>query len=126
VASSAGVRISGLKSTVRSLQKLGVEVTDLKAAFRKVADVVTGTARGLVHNQTGTLAANIRPGNSKNRATVRAGGARVPYAGVINYGWPGHNIQAQHFLERAAQQDEPRSVRLIDEELRAIIRKLDL
>lgn len=120
-----GIQITGLKQTVRSLEKFGVEVSDLKAAFKKVAGAVADDSRGLINNRSGALAGSIRTGNSKNKAIVRAGSGRVPYAGVINFGGY-HNIEGQHFLERAAQENESQSVRMIEEEIQNLIRSIGL
>lgn len=96
-----GVRVEGLKETVRNLQALGVEVTDLKAAFGAIAERAAGLAASFAPHRTGKLAASIKGSNAKNYATVRAGGARVPWAGPINFGWPKRGLKANRFMQRA-------------------------
>jgi len=119
------VQILGLNKVVRGLQRIGVEIQDLKAAFKRVSSLVAGDAKQNVHSRTGTLAASIREGNAKNKATVRAGSARVKYAGVIEYGGY-NNITAQEYLTGAAEDNQDESVRLIDEGIADLIRKYNL
>ena len=47
---------------------------------------------------TGALASSIVGNPSAEKAQILAGSAAVPYAGVIEYGWPKKNIQAQPYL----------------------------
>lgn len=122
----AGVHVEGLREFVRKLEKLGVEVQDLKAAFKKVGTLVAADAQALVPRRSGALAASIRPSNNKNKSVVRAGGARVPYAGVINYGWPGRGIPASLFLNNAANRNQGKAVLTIEQELDALVKRLDL
>lgn len=122
----AQIKITGLRETVRSLEKLGVEVADLKAVFNRVGNVVVNEAKTLVPVRSGALAGSIRANKAKNKAIVRAGSARVPYAGVIHYGWPGHNIEPQPFLTDALDSKEQAAVREMDDGLRGLIRKYGL
>jgi hypothetical protein len=123
---TSGVTIEGLNKTVRTLEKAGVEIQDLKAAFKKVSDLVTGEAKARVPVKTGKLQASIRSGNSKNKAVVRAGSARVPYAGPINYGWSRKGIRRTDFLTGPANANPGRYANIIDDELRSLIRRLGL
>lgn len=121
------VRITGLRETVRSLERLGVDVQDLKAAFRTVSDEVATEARAEVPVQSGALQGTIRPANTKNKSVVRAGTPTgVPYAGAINYGWEAHGIQATEFLTRPANTDTEGKVRTIESELERLIRRYKL
>ena len=38
---------------------------------------------------------------------MSAGGASLPYAGPIHWGWPARRIEAQPFIADAAQATEP-------------------
>jgi hypothetical protein len=38
---------------------------------------------------------------------VSAGGARLPYAGPIHWGWPSRGIAAQPFIAATAQDTQP-------------------
>lgn len=130
---AAGVRVTGLREVIRSLERYGVEVSDLKKSFRRIGTLVTDEAKDLAPSLSGALAGSIRPSNSKNKALVRAGGARVPYAGVLHYGGgvpagqPGpHNIRPHPFLTDAVDRKRNDVVRTLDAELNELIRSLDL
>lgn len=122
---SYGVEISGINKFVRSMERMGVDIQDLKAAFKRVSSLVASDAKQRVHTRGGALAASIREGNAKNKAIVRAGSAKVPYAGVQEYGGY-NNITPMNFLRGAAEDNEAKSVRLIDEGISDLIRKHNL
>lgn len=99
------VQVEGARELRTSLKRCGDDLSDLKEANTVVATTVARAAHPPM--LTGQLAASIRPSGTKTAAQVRAGGARVPYAGAIHWGWPAHNITAQPFLADAAQATEP-------------------
>ncbi|WP_158697896.1 hypothetical protein [Streptomyces prunicolor] len=105
---------------VESLEGFSVKASDLQNAFQRIAGTIDRSAHGLVPKLSGRLAASIKPSKAKSKATVRAGGARVPYAGVQNYGMY-HNIQAKFFMNKALEQNEARSVAEIERELDSLI-----
>lgn len=122
-----GVRITGLRETIRDLEKFGVSTDDLKDAFTKISGQVAQAAQGLVPTSTGRLQGSIRPARTKNKAVVRAGNTgRIQYAAPINYGWPAHNIEPTEFLTRPANTDLDAKAAAIEAELTALIRKYDL
>lgn len=126
MARESGVQITGLTKVVRDLQKLGVSVEDLKEAFGKISTQVVAEAGRIVPSRSGRLAASIRPAKAKNKAVVRAGSASVPYAGVINYGWPNRSIAATEFLTGPANDDEAEYAKQIDQNLQDLIRRYGL
>lgn len=119
-----GVRVEGLREVVRNLERLGVEAEDLKAAFSAIAGQVVTEASGMVPVLTGALKNTIRPARTKNKAVVRAGTARVPYAGVINYGRAGAG--GTGFLTTPANRDPEGKARQIEAALDDLIRRYDL
>lgn len=98
---SGSVEIEGLKQTVRSLEKLGVDVEDLKDVFAGIADEGSRLASSFAPKRSGKLAGTIRGNRAKSKAVITAGKARVPYAGAQNYGWPKRNINPSLFMQRA-------------------------
>lgn len=102
------LKVIGGRNLRRTLAKAGVDLTELKATNAKVAGIVATRGRGLAPvGPTGRLAGSVRPSGTKTQAVVRAGFARVPYAGPIHWGWPKRNIEAQPFLSEAATATEP-------------------
>ena len=113
-----GVRVEGLNAITRGLIQMGLDVEDLKDAFGSIAEQGARLAAEFAPHRTGRLARAVRGNRSKNKAIVRAGlRSTTPYAGVINYGWPAHNIRASEFMQRA---DEAMRPFALDELERAI------
>ena len=69
------------------------------------------------------LAGSIRAGRGKTKSVIRAGKARVPYAGVTHYGWPARNIAPHPFLTDALQQEASEIYDQLDRGLMAILAK---
>lgn len=123
----AGVRVTleGLGHVVSSLEGFSVKASDLSNAFQRIGQTVSRSAHGLVPVLSGRLANSIKASKAKSKATVRAGSARIPYAGVQNYG-NYHNIEAKHFMNKALESNEARSVVEIERELSDLIRQFHL
>jgi len=47
--------------------------------------------------------------------------ATAPYAGVIEYGWPGHRIHPQPYLRPAIEDTEAQTVRTYEAELDGVV-----
>lgn len=122
---SAGVRVENLRAVIRSLERFGVEAADLKAAFNRIGSMVARSIISYTPTLTGALAASVRASKTKNKAVVRAGSARVVYAGVQNFGGY-HNITGHHFMEKGVQEKQHDAVDMMNDELNALIRRLDL
>jgi hypothetical protein len=95
------VRVEGIGRVVRKLNKAGADAEDMRDLMHGLGEIVVDAAN--VPYRTGRLDNNVRSGRGKTKAVVRAGGARVPYAGVIHYGDPARGIRAQPFLTDALQ-----------------------
>src|SRR5574338_46611 len=100
-----GVEVKGLRAVVRSLEKMGVEAQDLKAAFKRIGTMVATDAKLLAPKKSGALAGSIKPSNTKNKSVVRAGSGKVVYAGVQHYGGY-HNIEPHPFLTGALDKNQ--------------------
>lgn len=104
---------------------MGAQAGDLRAAFKYIGDMVARTATSFTPTLTGRLASSIRASNTKNKSEVRAGSAKVPYAGVQHYGGY-NNITGSHFLDKAVQQRQGEAVRAMEGELQRLINSLGL
>jgi hypothetical protein len=103
----ATIEVEGARELRRSLTKAGADLEDLKTAHREVGAYVGARAVANAPKVSGRLAASMRPASAKTSATVRFGSASIPYAGVIHWGWAGHNITANPFASTAAEETEP-------------------
>lgn len=120
------MRITGLREVVRGLEKLGVEVDDLKDAFSSIAAEGARLAAGFASVKSGRLVGSVRGNRAKARAVIAAGRSSVPYAGPQNYGWARRNIKAQGFMQQADRVLQTRSRVLLEDALTGAIRRSGL
>lgn len=125
--SSPALQVVGARELRQSARRVGVDLSELKDAHRAAADLVVARARelapvGVGTRRPGALRDSVRASGTKTAAIVRAGGARVPYAMPIHWGWGRRHIAAQPFLSAAARQTEPGWTELY---LRAVDAALD-
>lgn len=123
MAAATGVRVTGLTSVVRALQRLGISVDDLKDAFSKIA--AEGAQRAAHHapRKSGRLAGDVRGNRAKSKAVITAGRASVPYAGPIEYGWARRNIEPTLFLQKADEEMQPKALQLLEADINRLIAK---
>jgi hypothetical protein len=126
MAISGGVRVEGLNRLIRDLQSLGVSVDELKEGMSSIAAKGAQLAASFAPHKSGKLAASVRGNRAKAKAVVMAGGARVPYAGVQNYGWPKRNITGSHYMQRADQAIRPVLVPMLEANIIKLIRERGL
>jgi hypothetical protein len=100
------VEVEGARQLRRSLKAAGVSLADLKSAHAEVAAQVATRAHGRAPKVTGRLDASIRSAGTQSAAIVRAGGAAVPYAGPIHWGWPARHITAHPWIADAAEESQ--------------------
>lgn len=119
-------RVEGLNRLIRQLEQAGGDVEDLKDTMAGIAAKGARLASSFAPKLTGRLAASVRGNRAKSKAVVSAGGGRVPYGAVINYGWAARNIEAAHFMQRVDPVLQPIAIRDLDRGLAAAIRKRGL
>ena len=107
MSSQPGVRVVGAQQLRRTLRAAGRDLTDLKEANARAAAFVAAASRTTAPRRSGRLAASVRGNRAAGRARVSAGGASVPYAGPIHWGWPSHNIAPQPWISEQAEQTQP-------------------
>lgn len=115
----------GAERTVRAFKALGLKTRDLAPAFGRIGEDIKRDAQSLTPVRSGRLIASLRSGKAKTRATVSAGGARIPYAGVINYGGY-HNIEPVFFLNEALEANRENAAGEIHTEMERAIRSVGL
>lgn len=115
--------VTGLREAVRDLEKLGVDLDDLKDAFAAIASQGAEEAARFVRSRSGRLAASVRGNRAKGRAVITAGRATVRYAGPVNYGWKRRHIRGQGFLQKADAVIGPEAVTLLERGIGKAIEK---
>ena len=101
------IEVVGGRQLRASLKRCGADLDDLTDASTSGSERRRSSRGSTRPRRTGALAATVRGSGTKTRAVVRAGYARVPYAGPIHWGWPAHGITAQPWLVDAAVDSQP-------------------
>jgi len=96
------IQVEGLAELARTMKRAGVDISELKDAHTRAAQIVADRATTLAPRRTGRLAGNVRPAKQVQRARIMAGSSAVPYAGPIHWGWPARHIDANPFISNAA------------------------
>ena len=117
----AGVKVEGARQLRRSLRQAGQDMTQLKELHRRIGGVVSTRGTTRAPRVTGRLAGNIRVGATQTASIVRVGGARVPYANPIHWGWKARGIKPRPFLTLAAKETEPVWYGMAQNELQKIL-----
>lgn len=97
----ARIHVDGVRELSRAIRQakdkdLGRE---LRLANKDAAQEVKTAAEPHVPvGPSGKLKRSLAVRASQRDASVKAGGARVPYAPVIHWGWPARNIKEQRFI----------------------------
>lgn len=124
MAAKVGIQVDGARQLRASLKKAGHDVTELHEAHQAAARIVSAAGQAKAPKASGRLAGSTRGSGTKTAAIVRAGGARVPYAGPIHFGWPARNIAPNPFLTEAAQDTEPAWVALYETAVERVLRTI--
>lgn len=124
MATDVGVKVEGLDELARTLKRAGHDLTELKDAHWRAANIVAQRAESIAPRRSGNLAGSIRAARQAKRARVQAGRASVPYAGPIHWGWPAHNIEANPFMSKAAQSTEAEWAKAYFDDVQAALDKV--
>jgi HK97 gp10 family phage protein len=102
MSNTSGIKVKGLRSSIKALQAIGVDAADIKAAGNEAGEIVAREARNLAPVRTGNLRNTIRTSKALNKVSVSAGNnGRVQYANPIHWGWFKRNIKPQPFFIKA-------------------------
>lgn len=118
------MELRGAKELAAGLRKAGMDMKDLRAVNKQAAQVVVPAAKGTAPRRSGRLANSVRAGATQKAGVVRAGSKRVPYAGVINYGWARRHIKPTRFMNKAAKSTEPEWAKVYQDAVQKIIDRI--
>ncbi len=106
------------------MKNMGADLSDLTAINKRGAQAVAETARDNAPVLSGTLRGSVKAGATRTRGTVRAGGKAIPYAGVIHFGWPAHNIKPQPFIYDAMDERRGDVIDQYERHIEALVEKV--
>jgi len=121
VARGAVVQVEGRRQLAASMKQAGLNMGDLTAANREVAQLVSPAAASSAPRRSGQLAASLRPTASRAAARIASS---VVYAGAIHFGWPARHIAPNPFAFTAAQHTEPRWTEAYNQRIEQILSKI--
>ena len=102
MSNTSGIKVKGLRSSIKALQAIGVDAKDIKSAGNEAGEIVAREARNLVPVRTGKLRNTIRVSKALSKVSISAGNnGKVPYANPIHWGWFKRNIKPQPFFIKA-------------------------
>ncbi|MFT4010868.1 MAG: hypothetical protein QM655_12600 [Nocardioidaceae bacterium] len=109
------VYIEGLREITRGMEKAGADLEDLKDVMNEIASEATAVITPKLPMRTGKLRRSARPNRAKATARVQIGGARVPYAGPIVWGWPKRHIKPSYAPQKTDDAMEQRIPQILTE-----------
>lgn len=120
-----GIRVDGGRQFRSTVKRAVGDLGDLKATHKEAADLVAREAKpDAPTGKTLKLQGSVRAAGTASAAIIRAGGARVRYAGVQHFGWPARNIKAQPFITEAAQRTEPQWADIYADGVQTILNRI--
>ena len=118
------LQIVGARQLRDAMKQAGVSLDDLKPVNARAAQIVQAAAASRAPRRSGRLAGSLRSSGTRRAGVVRAGGARVPYANPIHWGWPRRHIAANTFVVDAAQATEPAWVEVYAHDIEQLLEQI--
>tara|TARA_R110000868_G_scaffold291505_3_gene551867 strand:- start:2212 stop:2595 length:384 start_codon:yes stop_codon:yes gene_type:complete len=118
--------IDGVKKVVSSLDKIEKGIRENLELNKELSKNLSQKASAMAPKLTGALASSVLGNPSSERAQIVAGSAAVPYAGVIEYGWPNRNIKPQPYLNKAVNDNLGYIIEKYEDSIKDIVKKYDL
>ena len=122
----ANISIQGVKEVTDSLNKMARDLESNIELNKELSTTLSQKASALAPKLTGALASSVVGNPSAEKAQIMAGSAAVPYAGVIEYGWPDKNIDAQPYLNPAVNNNMGYIIEKYNDSIQKAIKQYDL
>lgn len=122
----ANISIQGVKEVTDSLNKMARDLESNIELNKELSTTLSQKASALAPRLTGALASSVVGNPSAEKAQIMAGSAAVPYAGVIEYGWPQKNIEAQPYLNPAVNDNMGYIIEKYNDSIQKAIKQYDL
>lgn len=122
----ANISIQGVKEVTDSLNKLARDLQSNIELNKELSTTLSQKASALAPRLTGALASSVVGNPSAEKVQIMAGSAAVPYAGVIEYGWPAKNREARPYLNAAVNNNMGYIIEKYNDSIQKAIQKYDL
>jgi hypothetical protein len=127
------IEIDGLRKTLKDLQTLGTDKSDIIDANYGAAVTLIREAKPLVPVRSGLLASTLKPAKTAGYAAARAGLRSADYANPIHWGWSfdaktgtRKNIKPSPFFIRALGYTRAEIIANYDKQMQKLVDRLDL
>jgi hypothetical protein len=120
------ITVKGVKEVTDSLKKLNKDLEANLELNKELSTTLSQKASAMAPVLTGALASSVKGNPSAEKAQILAGSAAVPYAGVIEYGWPDRNIDAQPYLNPAVNDNMGYIIEKYNDSIQKAIKQYDL
>jgi hypothetical protein len=120
------VKLEGTRELQELLIKLGKDLESNSELNEELSSNLAQKASSIAPRLTGSLASSIVGNPSPQKAQIVAGSGAVPYAGVIEYGWPAKNIQAQPYLNKTVNSNMGYIIERYNQSIEDNIKKYNL
>lgn len=120
------ITVEGIKEVTDSLKKLNKDLESNIELNKELSTTLSQKASAMAPVLTGALASSVKGNPSAEKAQILAGSAAVPYAGVIEYGWPLRNIEAQPYLNPAVNDNMGYIIEKYNDSIQKAIKQYDL
>jgi hypothetical protein len=120
------ITVEGIKQVTDSLKKLNKDLESNIELNKELSTTLSQKASAMAPVLTGALASSVKGNPSAEKAQILAGSAAVPYAGVIEYGWPDRNIDAQPYLNPAVYDNLGYIIEKYNESIQKAIKQYNL
>ena len=120
------ITITGVKEVIDTLNKLNKDIESNIELNKELSTTLSQKASAMAPVLTGALASSVKGNPSAEKAQILAGSAAVPYAGVIEYGWPDRNIDAQPYLNPAVNDNMGYIIEKYNDSIQKAIKQYNL
>jgi hypothetical protein len=120
------ITIQGIKEVTDSLNQMARSLESNIELNKELSTTLSQKASAMAPVLTGALASSVKGNPSAEKAQIMAGSAAVPYAGVIEYGWPDRNIDAQPYLNPAVNDNMGYIIEKYNDSIQKAIKQYDL
>jgi hypothetical protein len=120
------ITVEGIKQVTDSLKKLNKDLESNIELNKELSTTLSQKASAMAPVLTGALASSVKGNPSAEKAQILAGSAAIPYAGVIEYGWPDRNIDAQPYLNPAVNDNMGYIIEKYNDSIQKAIKQYDL
>ncbi len=122
----AGINIKGVNEVKATLNKLVKDLESNIELNKELSTTLSQKASAMAPKLTGALASSVQGNPSAEKAQILAGSAAVPYAGVIEYGWPQRNIEAKPYLNPAVNDNIGYIIEKYNDSIKKAIKQYNL